>query len=102
MCVDYASVKTIFLQFAHPLWGEVGFEKGSLISLKIKEVKSTMAKGQQPDYRVATVVNDSESGKDRWTNIGVAFKNADTITVLVDALPVNGKLILQKPKEDKE
>jgi len=56
-------------------------------------------KGKRPDYRVSTVINDTEGGKDRWTNVGVAFKNeSDTITVLVDALPVNGKLILHKPK----
>jgi hypothetical protein len=55
-------------------------------------------KGQRPDYRVSTVVSDQESGKDRWTNVGVAFQNGDIITVLVDAVPVNGKLILQRPK----
>jgi hypothetical protein len=80
----------------------VGLTKISLSTKKYKEVKSIMAKGAQPDYRVATVVSDSESGKDRWTNIGVAFQNQDTITVLVDALPVNGKMILQKPKEKTE
>ena len=58
-------------------------------------------KGQRPDYRVSTVVSDPDSGKDRWTNVGVAFQNNETITVLVDAVPVNGKLILQRPK-DKE
>lgn len=55
-------------------------------------------KGKMPDFRVSTVVNDSESGKDRWTNIGVAFKNSETITVLIDAVPINGKLILHPPK----
>ncbi|MCX6695160.1 MAG: hypothetical protein NTU61_02535 [Candidatus Altiarchaeota archaeon] len=56
-------------------------------------------KGQRPDYRVSTVVKDAETGKDRWTNIGVAFKGNDTITVLMDSVPVNGKLVLHKPKE---
>ena len=28
-------------------------------------------KGQVPDFRVNTVVKDPDSGKDRWTNIGV-------------------------------
>jgi len=59
-------------------------------------------KGQRPDFRVSTVVTDGESGKDRWTNIGVAFQGKDTITVLMDSVPVNGKLILHKPKETKD
>jgi len=57
-------------------------------------------KGQKPDFRVSTVVTDSETGKDRWTNIGVAFQGKDTITVLMDSVPVNGKLVLHKPKEN--
>jgi hypothetical protein len=59
-------------------------------------------KGQSPDWRVSTVVSDPESGKDRWTNVGVAFEGNETITVLVDAVPVNGKLILQRPKKREE
>ena len=58
-----------------------------------------MAKGKMPDYVASTVVSDKESGKDRWTGIGVAFKNQDSITVLVDAVPVNGKIILRPPKK---
>jgi hypothetical protein len=59
-------------------------------------------KGQTPDWRVSTVVSDPESGKDRWTNIGVAFEGNETITVLIDALPVNGKIILQRPRKKEE
>jgi hypothetical protein len=59
-------------------------------------------KGQAPDWRVSTVVHDPDTGKDRWTNIGVAFEGNDTITVLVDAMPVNGKLILQRPRKKDE
>jgi hypothetical protein len=55
-------------------------------------------KGQAPDWRVSTVSTDGENGKDRWTNVGVAFEGKDTITVLMDAVPINGKLILQRPK----
>ena len=57
-----------------------------------------MAKGKVPDYVASTVVRDMESGKDRWTSIGVAFKNRESITVLVDAVPVNGKIVLRPPK----
>jgi hypothetical protein len=55
-------------------------------------------KGKRPDYTVSTVVS-SENG-DRWREIGVGFANekGDTITVLLDALPANGKLVLRVPK----
>jgi len=58
-----------------------------------------MVKGKMPDFVAATVVGDKESGKDRWTSIGVAFRNEDSITVLVDAVPVNGKIVLRPPKK---
>lgn len=55
-------------------------------------------KGKRPDYTVSTVVS-TENG-DRWREIGVGFTSAnrDTITVLLDALPVSGKIILRAPK----
>ena len=59
-------------------------------------------KGKMPDWRVSTVVNDNDKGKDRWTNVGVAFNNNETITVLIDAVPINGKLILSKFKNLEE
>jgi len=53
---------------------------------------------KKPDYIVSSVV-DVEDGKSRWREIGVAFKNEkDSITVLLDAVPLNGKLVLQQPK----
>ena len=55
-------------------------------------------KGKVPDYRVSTVVTDPDTGKDRWTSVGVGFEGEASITVLMDAIPVNGKLILQRPK----
>jgi len=38
---------------------------------------------------------------DRWREIGVAFASdrGGTITILLDALPVSGKLVLTPPKE---
>jgi hypothetical protein len=59
-------------------------------------------KGQTPDYRVSTVATDPDTGKDRWTNIGVAFEGNETITVLMDAVPINGKIILQRPRNLKK
>ncbi|MFC2162312.1 hypothetical protein ACFLRF_01405 [Candidatus Altiarchaeota archaeon] len=46
-----------------------------------------------PTYRAKTVVEISE-GKKRWVEIGVGFKNKDTIKIRLDALPVNGEIIL--------
>jgi hypothetical protein len=56
-------------------------------------------KGQAPSYIVNTAV-EVEGGKTRWREIGVAFANAekDTVTILLDALPVSGKLVLMRPK----
>lgn len=47
---------------------------------------------------VSTVVG-TENG-DRWREIGVGFTSdkGGTITVLLDALPVTGKLVLRPPK----
>ena len=55
-------------------------------------------KGKRPDYTVSTVVG-TESG-DRWREIGVGFtsEKGDTITILLDALPVTGKLVLRAPR----
>jgi hypothetical protein len=49
-------------------------------------------------YTVSTVVS-TENG-DRWREIGVGFTSdkGGAITVLLDALPVTGKLVLRPPK----
>ncbi|MFH1403891.1 MAG: hypothetical protein ABIH11_06460 [Candidatus Altiarchaeota archaeon] len=49
--------------------------------------------GNLPDYRAKTVVDVSD-GKKRWVEIGVGFNNKDTIKIKLDALPVNGEIIL--------
>ena len=56
-------------------------------------------KGKSPDY-VANVVVAKGSG-DKWREVGVAFCNERTgsITVLLDALPVDGKLVLQPHRQ---
>ena len=55
-------------------------------------------KGKRPDYSVSVVV--STDNGDRWREIGVGFTSdkGGTITVLLDALPVTGKLVLRPPK----
>lgn len=56
-------------------------------------------KGKRPDFTVSTVIQTGNG--DRWREIGVGFASdkGDTITVLLDALPVSGKLALTPPKE---
>jgi hypothetical protein len=55
-------------------------------------------KGKRPDYTVSTVVETGNG--DRWRDIGVAFASeSGTITVLLDALPVSGKLVLKVPQQ---
>lgn len=54
---------------------------------------------------VLTGRTDEKSGKTYWTRIGVAFeaKSGEGWDVMLDALPVSGKMILRvpKPREDK-
>ena len=56
-------------------------------------------KGKRPDYSVSTVI-PTDNG-DRWREIGVGFASAKggTITVLLDAFPATGKLVLTPPKQ---
>lgn len=47
----------------------------------------------KPDY-VVRVVKDI-GGKDKWTDVGVAYKNArGSVTVYLSALPLNDKILL--------
>ena len=58
----------------------------------------------KPHRDVCTVINASSADhKGRWVRLGATFLNKDgSESVLLDALPVNGKLQLRtpKPKED--
>lgn len=59
-------------------------------------------------HRIAYAVTDPapdapKNAKARWTKAGVTFKNKDgSETVLLDALPLSGKLVLQEPKSEEE
>ncbi|MBU7042952.1 MAG: hypothetical protein HXS47_05110 [Theionarchaea archaeon] len=47
----------------------------------------------KPDYLVR-VVKDV-GGKDKWTDVGVAYTNArGSVTVYLSALPLNDKILL--------
>ena len=52
-----------------------------------------------PDY-IAYSVAGGTGDKDRWRAVGAAFINKeDSITVMLDALPISGKIVLMPPKE---
>jgi hypothetical protein len=59
-------------------------------------------------HRIAFAVTDPlanapEGAKARWNKAGVTFQNKDgSETVLLDTLPLSGKLVLQEPKADDE
>jgi len=73
-----------------------------LSSLRWKEnmTKEVPMKGKRPDYIVNTVT-ELEGSPARWREIDVAFKNddKDTMTILLDAVPLSGRLVLTRPKE---
>ena len=50
---------------------------------------------------VWTVCPRGEGKKDFWLRIGTAFENRDSSwSIVLDALPVNGKLIVREPREE--
>src|SRR3981081_4518449 len=56
---------------------------------------------QQPSYHAFTVVK-REGQDDFWINIGAAFmhQDGDGYNVVLQALPINGKIVLRLPKSD--
>lgn len=54
-------------------------------------------------YEVKTVSEYEQNGqkKTRWTKVGVAFplRNGDGFSIILDALPTNGKLVMMPPRE---
>ena len=60
-----------------------------------------MSNTQQPSFQAYTVVK-REGQDDFWLNIGAAFmhQDGDGYNVLLQALPINGKLVLRPPKDN--
>ncbi|RXH12325.1 hypothetical protein EAS56_17610 [Bradyrhizobium guangzhouense] len=58
---------------------------------------------QQPTYQ-AYSVSKRESQDDFWLCIGAAFPHADGrgLNVVLQALPLDGKIVLRPPRDDKE
>ncbi len=61
------------------------------------------AKSAQPAYRAYTVIkrDGKDAKQDYWLNIGVAFAHEDGagFNLLLQALPIDGKLVLRSHKE---
>jgi hypothetical protein len=58
---------------------------------------------QQPMYRAYTIV-EREKDVPFWLNIGIAFPHKDTkgLNIMLQALPLNGKLVLRLFEEEPE
>ena len=58
---------------------------------------------QQPTYQAYTVVK-REGQDDFWLNIGAAFmhQDGDGYNIVLQALPINGKIVLRPPKAQSE
>jgi hypothetical protein len=58
---------------------------------------------QQPTYQAYTVVK-REGQDDFWLNIGAAFVHQDGegFNIMLQALPINGKIVLRPPKAHEE
>jgi hypothetical protein len=67
-------------------------QKMAYQQMQTKQAPQAQKTGKDPDYSARTVAG--EEGKERWTGIGVAFVHGENIHVLMDAVPVNGKVIL--------
>ena len=57
-----------------------------------------------PDYVVYTVKERGQGQDPFWLRIGAAWANKDGkgFNVQLDALPLNGRLVLRVPKEEEE
>ena len=58
---------------------------------------------QQPAYRAYTVIKRGDGQDDFWLAIGAAFmhQDGDGYNIVLQALPIDGKVVLRLPKEEK-
>jgi hypothetical protein len=56
---------------------------------------------QQPSFRAYTIIK-REGQDDLWLAIGAAFmhQDGDGYNVVLQALPIDGKIVLRQPKDD--
>jgi len=59
---------------------------------------------KKPTHYAYQVKEGKDKKQNYWTKIGVAFTNADNegFTVFLDAVPLDGKLVIRKPKPKEE
>ena len=57
----------------------------------------------KPSHRAYTVIK-REGKEDYWLNLGVSFEHEDHLgfNLLLQALPIDGKLVLRTYKEEEE
>lgn len=62
-----------------------------------------MATTQQPAYQAYTVIK-RDGQDDFWLNVGAAFahQNGDGFNVILQAMPLNGKIVLRPPKKQED
>lgn len=66
------------------------------------QLEATVANGTSKRKIVYTIIETGE-GRSIWRMVGAAFVNRDeSLTVLLDALPVNGRLHIREPGEREE
>jgi hypothetical protein len=58
-------------------------------------------KSNQPQFLAFSIKDSEQSENGYWTRIGAAFahQNGDGYTLILDWVPLDGKVILRKPKE---
>ena len=58
----------------------------------------------KPAFRVYTVIKRGDDKDDYWLNLGVAFphEDGDGFNVLLQAAPLDGKLVLRRYKDEPE
>jgi hypothetical protein len=53
-----------------------------------------------PTYVAYSAVERAQGGKSRWREVGAAFAGPKgSLTVLLDVVPLNGKVVLLPPKQ---
>ena len=58
---------------------------------------------EKPQIKEVFTIIENGEDKTRWIKIGVAFINKDnSINVVLNALPINGKLNIRDPKPAQE
>ena len=62
-------------------------------------MKDENGNGKKLSWEVFTVVDKGEGKKSFWQRLGAGFENKDgSINVDLNAVPVNGRLQLRRPK----